>query len=332
MSCHPRATCHLAKCCHLANSMSWSQSHVPHCRMLLPVEFNVMSSGTLQGVATCQILRHVIPEPLPYCRVLPTGEWHCHPRTACHLAACCDLANLMSCCQSHVSYCRVLLSGEFNVMSSQSHVPTLQGAAKWLIQCPDHRATYPKKIDLGADRPGRNWPGNPTRPDQTRPGWIKTRNLAIANISRVSCAHSTSRTYNSNSVTLKYRLEVTQSHWKWRHSIDRVPINVRQQLWRYLISFARYSDLVESHEICIFHLYFTPLHKVILSQLREDVWSGYVWWRNYDNMLSHFHTIPEHDRWTDKIPLSISLVSVLTRDKMYPLCNNRIWDTYFCNY
>ena len=33
----------------------------------------------------------------------------------------------------------------------------------------------------------------------------------------------------SNSVTLKSRLEVIQSHWKWHHSIDsiRVPISVR---------------------------------------------------------------------------------------------------------
>jgi len=35
-------------------------------------------------------------------------------------------------------------------------------------------------------------------------------------------------------------------------------------------------------------------------------------------MLSHFHTIPERDGRTDKIPISISRVSVLTRDKMYP--------------
>jgi len=33
MPCHPRATCHIAGCCHLANSLIWSQSHVPHCRV-----------------------------------------------------------------------------------------------------------------------------------------------------------------------------------------------------------------------------------------------------------------------------------------------------------
>jgi len=44
MACHPRATCHIAGCCHLANSMSWSQSYVSHCKVLPPGEFNGMSS------------------------------------------------------------------------------------------------------------------------------------------------------------------------------------------------------------------------------------------------------------------------------------------------
>ena len=41
--------------------------------------------------------------------------------------------------------------------------------------------------------------------------------------------------------------------------------------------------------------------------------------KNYDNMLSRFHLIPERhgqtDRQTDRIVISISRVSVLTRDK-----------------
>jgi len=45
---------------------------------------------------------------------------------------------------------------------------------------------------------------------------------------------------------------------------------------------------------------------------------------NYDNMLSRFHLIPEGygqtdgrtDGRTDRIPISISRVSMLTRDKM----------------
>jgi len=41
--------------------------------------------------------------------------------------------------------------------------------------------------------------------------------------------------------------------------------------------------------------------------------------KNYDDMLSRFHLIPERhertDRRTDRIAISISRVSVLTRDK-----------------
>jgi len=35
----PTVTCHIAGCCHLENSMTWSQSHVSHCRVLPPGEF-----------------------------------------------------------------------------------------------------------------------------------------------------------------------------------------------------------------------------------------------------------------------------------------------------
>jgi len=37
--------------------------------------------------------------------------------------------------------------------------------------------------------------------------------------------------------------------------------------------------------------------------------------KNYDNMLSHYHLIPEGHGQTDRIAISISRVSVLTRDK-----------------
>ena len=43
-----------------------SQSHLPHCRVLPPGEFNVMIRElyvTLQGVATGRVQRHVTPEP-----------------------------------------------------------------------------------------------------------------------------------------------------------------------------------------------------------------------------------------------------------------------------
>ena len=75
-----------------------------------------------------------------------------HPRSTCHIAGWCHLANLMSWSQSYVSHCRVLPPGEFNGMSSQSHVShcstwwihchdsshaTLQGTVTWRNQCHD---------------------------------------------------------------------------------------------------------------------------------------------------------------------------------------------------
>ena len=56
IACHSTATCHIAGCCHLANSMSWCQRYVSHCRVLPLGEFTVMipepymPRPTLQGV------------------------------------------------------------------------------------------------------------------------------------------------------------------------------------------------------------------------------------------------------------------------------------------
>ena len=83
-----------------------SQSHLPHCRVLPPGEFDVMIPelcGKLQGVATGRIQRHVIPEP----RI--------------------------------TLQCRVLPLGEFTVIIPEPHA-TLQGVVTWRNQCHD-RAT-----------------------------------------------------------------------------------------------------------------------------------------------------------------------------------------------
>jgi len=66
-----------------------------------------------------QIQWHVIPEPLPHCRVLPPGEF-----------------NGMS-SKSHVSHCSMLPLGEFTVMIPEPYA-TLQGAVTWQNQCHDH--------------------------------------------------------------------------------------------------------------------------------------------------------------------------------------------------
>jgi len=60
------------ECCHLANSMSWLQSYVSHCRVLPPGGFNGMS---------------LIPEPRCSCCHLVII--HCHDsRATCHIAGC----------------------------------------------------------------------------------------------------------------------------------------------------------------------------------------------------------------------------------------------------
>ena len=41
MACHPRATYHVGGCCHLVNSLSCSQSHMPHYRVQSSGEINV---------------------------------------------------------------------------------------------------------------------------------------------------------------------------------------------------------------------------------------------------------------------------------------------------
>ena len=58
---------------------------------------------------------------------------------------------------------------------------------------------------------------------------IVNKNLAIANRSRVSCAHNTSRAFiglNIYTVTLKSRLRVTQGHWKRNHWTDHTRLTI----------------------------------------------------------------------------------------------------------
>jgi len=60
--------------------------------------------------------------------------------------------------------------------------------------------------------------------------------------------------------------------------------------------------------------------------------------KNYDHMLSRFYVIPERcgrtegplDRQTDRFAISISRVSMLTRDKNEILVKNRDFYTAVC--
>jgi len=73
------------------NGMS-SQSHLPHCRVLPPGEFNVMILElrvTLKGAATGRIQWHVIPDPRITLQGAATWLIHCHDsRATCHIAGC----------------------------------------------------------------------------------------------------------------------------------------------------------------------------------------------------------------------------------------------------
>ena len=90
------------------NGMS-SQSHLPHCRVLPPGEFNVMIPElrvTLQGAATGRIQWHVIPAPCITLHGAATWCIHCHDsRATCHIGGCSRLVKSMW-WLCHIAGCR----------------------------------------------------------------------------------------------------------------------------------------------------------------------------------------------------------------------------------
>ena len=99
--------------------------------------------------------------------------------------------------------------------------------------------------------------------------------------------------------------------------IDRIRVPIRLP-WRYLVSFARYTDLlVENLEIFIPHLYLLPPQRMTRRNFVKMFDAGKTRMiglpygeKNYDNMLSRFHPILERyghgrtDGQTDRIPIS----------------------------
>ena len=80
------------------------------------------------------------------------------------------------------------------------------------------------------------------------------------------------------------------------------------------------SDLlVENRETFIHHLYFRRNFVKVFDIGKFRMIGLPYGEKKYDIMLSRFHLIPERngrtDGWTDRIAISISRVSVLTRDK-----------------
>ena len=86
-----------------------SQSHLPHCRVLPPGEFNVMIPElcvTMQGAATGPIQWHVIPEPRITLQGVATWWIHCHDsRATRHITGCSHLAKSMS-RSCHIAGCK----------------------------------------------------------------------------------------------------------------------------------------------------------------------------------------------------------------------------------
>jgi len=63
------------------------------------------------------------------------------------------------------------------------------------------------------------------------------KNLAIANRSRVSCAHNTPRASIGLNITpwpwkLKSRIRVTEGHWKRNHWTDHTRLTISRVIWR----------------------------------------------------------------------------------------------------
>ena len=67
---------------------------------------------------------------------------------------------------------------------------------------------------------------------------MDNKNLAIANRSRVSCAHNTLRaSIGLNITTWPWNLyRVTQGHCKRNHWIDHTRLSSRQVIWRWILS------------------------------------------------------------------------------------------------
>jgi len=65
---------------------------------------------------------------------------------------------------------------------------------------------------------------------------VNNKNLAIANRSRVSCAHITSTaSIGLITMTLKSRSRVTQGHWKRNYWIYHTRLTISRVIWRWIL-------------------------------------------------------------------------------------------------
>jgi len=120
VACHPSANCHTAGCCHLANSVSWFQSYVSHCRVLPLGKFNGMSSQS--HISHCRVLPlgdFTVTIPEPHATLHGAVMWwnQCHD-WSCHIGGCnnsiCHIENYFL---PYFIYFFVLKSGGFRIVS-----------------------------------------------------------------------------------------------------------------------------------------------------------------------------------------------------------------------
>ena len=133
-------------------------------------------------------------------------------------------------------------------------------------------------------------------------------------------------------MTLKTGLGFVQGLWQWHYLIDRIRIPIRLP-WRYLVSFARYSDLfVEDRDfytqpvfnapargdpvgISLRYLMLVKLEWLGYRMLKKKLWR-YV--KPFSSDTGTLRTDRRTDRQTDRrdrFAISISRVSMLTLDK-----------------
>jgi len=84
----------------------------------------------------------------------------------------------------------------------------------------------------------RTYPDTNTEVGTSHFAKYRNKNLAIANRSRVSCAHNTSRAFNkpNNPVTLKSRLRVTEGQCKRNHWTDHTRFSSNWVICRWVLS------------------------------------------------------------------------------------------------
>jgi len=120
----------------------------------------------------------------------------------------------------------------------------------------------------------------------------------------LSCTVTGIYSASSINVTLKLGLGVSQGHWKWNHSIDRiqVPTDVPTMTLPCIISEIK-RDIGGKSRFFIPYLHSTPTLNCPCRKIAiELAWKkcGYLTVNKFEDMFSRLDTIPACDRQTDR--------------------------------